>query len=112
MADEIGLSEAQWARIAPLLPVQRRMGRPRANDRRTIDGILYVLKTGCRWNDLPPRYGAYVTAWRRLRTWARDGTWQRVWQALLAELDAEERLDWERCALDGSYVRAKGGAIR
>jgi transposase len=112
MCDEIRLTDAQWARITPLLPARRRMGRPRADDRRTIDGILYVLKTGCRWQDLPAGYGAYVTAWRRLRAWARDGTWQRVWQALLADLEADRRLDWERCALDGSYVRAKGGAIR
>jgi transposase len=78
MCDKIGLSDVQWAKIAPLLPARSRMGRPRADDRRTIDGILYVLKMGYRWQNLPSRYGAYVTAWRRLGTWTRDGTWQRV----------------------------------
>ena len=112
MDDEIGLTEAQWAKIGPLLPGKAVTGRPRADDRRTIDGILYVLKTGCRWKDLPHRYGAYVTAWRRLRTWSQDGTWLRVWQALLGELDAKQIVDWDRCALDGSYVRAKGAAMR
>lgn len=111
MGADIGLSEGQWSKIGPLLPKRASTGRPRADDRRTIEGILYVLKTGCRWKDLPVRYGSYVTAWRRLRTWSADGTWERIWRSLLAELEAQEKLDWERCALDGSYVRAKGAAI-
>ena len=111
MVDQIALSDAQWAKIEALLPPPASTGRPRADDRRTIEGILYVLKTGCRWKDMPRRYGAYVTAWRRLQTWAADGTWQQVWRALLAELDEAGRPDWEHCALDGSYVQAKGGAM-
>ena len=111
MSDEIRFTDKQWTRIAPLLPKGAATGRPRADDRRTIEGILYVLKTGCRWKDMPWQYGAYVTAWRRLRVWSADDTWQKIWRALLAELDETGRLDWEHCALDGSYVRAKGGAM-
>jgi len=52
------------------------MGRPRADDRRTREGILYVLRTGCRWQDLPREYGAAVTVWRRLRAWEAAGVWE------------------------------------
>lgn len=112
MSNETDLTDGQWRCIEPLLPAKAATGRPRADDRRTINGILYVLKTGCRWKDLPARYGAHVTAWRRLQRWSADGTWERIWRTLLAELDKREKLDWERCAPDGSYVRAKGAAMR
>jgi transposase len=55
------LTDTQWELIQPLLPAARRMGRPRADDRRTINGILYVLRTGSNWKDLPERYGSFVT---------------------------------------------------
>lgn len=64
----ICLTESQWAFIKPLLPPPARTGRPRANDRRTIDGILYILITGCRWQDLPREYGVPTTVWRRSRS--------------------------------------------
>ncbi len=57
----------QWKRLEPLLPPGKRCGRPRADDRKTLDGILYVLRTGCRWADVPREYGSPVTCWRRLR---------------------------------------------
>jgi hypothetical protein len=60
------LSDAQWELIQPLLPAAKPTGRPRADDRRTLNSILYVLRTGCRWKDLPDRYGSSVTCWRRL----------------------------------------------
>jgi len=63
------LSDGQWEFIEPLLPPQPKTGRPRADDRRTINGILYVLITGCKWMDMPRKYGAPVTAWRRLKRW-------------------------------------------
>jgi transposase len=72
------LSDEQWQAVAPLLPLRPRRGRPRADDRRVIDGILYVLTTGCRWVDLPARYGSDTTAWQRLRALRVDGTWERI----------------------------------
>ena len=65
------------------------MGRPRADHQRTLEGILYVLRTGCRWQDLPPEYGAPVTVWRRLRAWEVAGVWEQVWRAVLSSLDAQ-----------------------
>ncbi len=110
MAYATDLTNEQWERTRPLLPKPARAGRPRANDRRTINAILYVLKSGCRWCDLPSRLGDDSTAHRRLQRWAGDGTWGRIWRALLATLDEEGHIDWEHCAIDASYVRAKRGA--
>src|SRR5258707_8250969 len=103
------LSERQWDFIRPLLPPLARTGRPRADDRRTIEGILYVLITGCRWQDLPREYGAPTTAWRRLKRWGETGVWERIWRASLAALDQHGQLDWTMAFLDGSFVPAKKG---
>jgi transposase len=62
----IHLTDKQWDFICPFLSPPARTGRPRADDRRTIEGILYILITGCRWQDLPREYGAPTTVWRRL----------------------------------------------
>lgn len=106
------LTNEQWAVIEGLLPARREgPGRPRADDRQTLNGILYVLKTGCAWADMPERYGSYVTCWRRLQTWSEDGTWERIWQALLGQLDAEAKLEWAQAFLDGSFVPAKKGDL-
>jgi transposase/heme-degrading monooxygenase HmoA len=98
------LTDAQWARIQPLLPPRRREGRPRADDRRTLDGILYVLRAGCRWHDLPETYGNPVTCWRRFARWEADGTWGNVWRALLDTLDPPGKQAWALAFLDGQVV--------
>lgn len=105
----IRLTDGQWAFIRPLLPPPARTGRPRADDRRTIEGILYVLTTGCRWQDLPPEYGAPTTVWRRLKHWGDAGVWERIWRATLATLDQRGQLDWSMAFLDGSFAPAKKG---
>jgi len=109
---EIAVTDEQWKRAADKMSRQGVMGRPRADDRRCLNAILYVLITGCRWNDLPKAYGHDSTAWRRLNRWARDGTLLRLWRHLLRDLDVGGQLDWKRCAVDGSYVKAKKGATK
>lgn len=106
---DLALSDEQWARIQPLLPASRKEGRPRANDRRTLEGILYVLRTGCRWNDLPAEYGSGVTCWRRLTQWEADGTWDRIWRTLVATLDAQGKLAWAQAFLAGTIVPVHRG---
>jgi transposase/quinol monooxygenase YgiN len=96
------LSHAQWERIRGLLPEQRKTGRPRADDRRTLDGILYVLRTGTQWHNLPGEYGSPVTCWRRLAQWEADGTWERVWGGLFETLTTREKLAWTRAFLSPS----------
>jgi transposase len=105
-------TDSQWALIEPLLPPLSRTGRPRADDRRTLDAILFVLKTGCRWRDLPREYGAPVTAWRRLCRWQEEGVWERIWRAILSLLDARGKLDWTAAFLDGSFAPAKRRVVR
>jgi transposase len=116
------VSDELWAQIKPLLPVVERRsrypGRRRLDDRACLNGILFVLVTGMRWDRLPPqlRYGSGVTCWRRLRDWTtagvQSGVWDRLHELLLAELHAAGRIDWSRAAADGSHVRAKRGTPR
>jgi transposase len=105
-----------WEVVEPLIPkVKRRHrhpGRKRIPDRQVLTGILFVLKTGIPWEDLPQEMGcgSGVTCWRRLDEWQRQGVWQQLHEALLAKLNAAERIDWRRAAVDSSHVRAFGGA--
>ena len=90
------LSEAQWRHIEPLLPKLRSKGRRWSENRAVFEGILWVLKTGARWRDLPGKYPSASTCWRRLRLWEERGVWLRLWRAFLRELDQRGRLDLER----------------
>jgi transposase len=105
-----------WEVVEPLIPkVERRYrypGRKRVPDRQTLTGILFVLKTGISWEDLPQEMGcgSGVTCWRRLREWQEQGVWQKLHEALLAQLNAAGEIDWRRAAVDSSHVRAFGGA--
>lgn len=109
------ISDAQWARISPLLPEPRASGRggPKpVPNRPCFEGLLWVLRSGARWKDLPPRFPSYSTCRRRLLEWEAQGVWLRAWRALLGQLDAQRRLDWEECFADGSFAAAKKGATR
>jgi transposase len=105
-----------WACVEPLLPrVERRYrypGRKRLDDRKVLTGILFVLKTGIPWEDLPQEMGcgSGMTCWRRLRDWNEAGVWERLHQVLLDELHDTGELDWSRAVVDSSHVRVKGGA--
>jgi transposase len=84
----ISFTDRQWDFIRPFLPPPARTERPRADDRQTIEGIVYILITGCRWQDLSREYGAPTTVWRRLKRWGELGIWERIWRAALAQVDA------------------------
>jgi transposase len=104
------LTDEQWRCLEPLLPPLRQgRGRPRADDRNTLNGIFHVLRTGCRWEDVPRQYGSPTTCWRRLRAWEQDGTWENIWRSLLALLDDQDKLECDKAFLDGSFVPAKKG---
>lgn len=103
------LSDEQWQVISGLLPLPNSQGRPRADDRRTLDAILFVLRTGGRWCDLPPELGSASTAWRRLKAWEESGVWEQVWRGVLFNLEAQDKLEWAQAFLDGSFVPAKKG---
>lgn len=106
------LSDAQWAKIEPLLPkksVSSSGGRPRANDRRCFEGILWILWTGAPWSELPAKYGSPSTCWRRLREWEETGVLLELWRALLSQLSEAEKIKWSECFIDGSFAPAKKG---
>jgi transposase len=108
------LPDGLWEVIAPLLP--QRMprpqgGRPPVGDREALTGILFVLKTGIPWEDLPREMGcgSGMTCWRRLRDWQADGTWDKIHKALLDRLRGADKIDWSRALIDSSSVRAAYG---
>ena len=111
------LPDELWAVIEPLLPPWQpspKGGQPRLDDRKALTGILFVLKTGIGWEDLPCELGcgSGMTCWRRLRDWQADGTWAKVHAALLARLHAAGKVDRSRAAVDSSSVRAVFGGPR
>lgn len=105
------LTDKQWEVLESLLPKQtfNKGGRPRASDRKTFEGILWILKTGAQWSELPQKYGSYVTCWRRLKHWEEDGTWERIWQHMLRVLAKEDKLKLEVGMVDGTFAPAKKG---
>jgi putative transposase len=116
------LSDSLWARIEPLLPkVKSRYrgrgknrkhigGRPAADRRKVISGILYVLRTGCQWDALPKAlYGSGKTAHSYFQRWTRAGVFRRLWQAGLTEYDEVKGIAWKWQAADGAMTKAPLG---
>ena len=101
------LTNSQWQRLRPLLPVQKpHTGRPSLDHRRVINGILWILRTGAPWRDLPERYGPWQTVSGRFYRWRKDGLWQRILSSLQQQADAKGQLNWELHHVDGSVIRA------
>lgn len=99
------LSDAEWERLRPFLPVSNgRCGRWR-DHRQVIDGILHRVRTGVHWRDLPERFGPWKTVYERHRLWSADGTWERLLQQVQAEADAVGAIDWD-VSVDSTIVRA------
>jgi len=109
------LPDELWAIIEPLLPPLPppgpKGGRPPVGHREALTGILFVLKTGIPWEDLPCEMGcgSGMTCWRRLRDWQADGTWDKIHKVLLDKLRGADKIDWSRALIDSSSVRAAYG---
>jgi transposase len=114
MAQREELTDEQWAIIAPLIPEPVRRadgrGRPWKDSREVINGILWVLRSGARWEDLPERFPPYQTCHRRFQQWVRQGVLRSVLEALAEDLRARGELDLSECFIDGTFVVAKKGA--
>lgn len=101
------LTDAQWEQIAPLLPPQKpRTGRPAEDHRQVLNGMLWILRTGAPWEDLPARYGPVGTVSSRFYRWRKAGVFDRVLQRLQAQADARGELDWDLHFVDATVVRA------
>ena len=106
------LTDEQWERIAPNLPEYTRSpkgGRPRADDRECLEGILWLLRTGARWQDIPVDLPSGSTCWRRLQDWAGEGVLEEIQAVLIEELDDLGLLDLEELLADATFIRAKKG---
>src|SRR5271155_5191536 len=106
------LSNEAWVAIDPHLP-RGKPGKPRVDDRRIISGILHVLKTGCRWRDVPPEYGPSTTIYNRFNRWSRRGLWQRLFEALVrSDGDDTQMIDSTTAKAHRSAGGGKGGPWR
>ncbi len=99
------LTDEAWGRIAPLLPANGRRGKQWRDHRRVVNGILWKLRTGAPWRDLPERYGPWQTCYDRLVRWRRDATWERLLSHAQAKSDAVGEVEWA-VSVDSTLVRA------
>ena len=109
------ISAALWKKLKPLVPqapVSPKGGRPRLDDEKALNGILFVLRTATPWEHLPAELGcgSGMTCWRRLRQWQANGVWHRMHMVLLAELRGAGQLDLSRASLDAASVPSPRGA--
>ena len=106
MSRMVSLSDGAWALVEPFMPAASgKGGRPFADHRRTVEGIIWRYRTGTPWRDLPAEFGPWQTVWKRHRRFAADGTWDRVHAALLADADAAGLIDWN-VSVDSTINRA------
>jgi transposase len=106
MSRDAVLSDAQWARIAPLMPSSKgKKSRPFRDHRQVVEGILYRFRTGIAWRDLPERFGPWKTVWKRHKRFSTDGTWDRIHAALVAQADAADDVGWA-VSVDSTINRA------
>ena len=113
MEPEPQLTDEQWLLISDLFPdepASEKGGRPRRTSRECVEGIVWVLRTGARWRDLPTRFPSGPTCWRRFRVWTEAGLWRVAWARLLRKLHRQGRINWEEGMADGTFSSAKKGA--
>jgi transposase len=107
------VTDEPWAVLQPIIPVPPRRpdgrGRPWRDARAVLNGILWILRTGAQWQDLPERYPPYQTCHRRFQSWVRSGVFERILQALASDLWERGELDLSECFIDGTFVVAKKG---
>lgn len=101
------LTDEKWDKIKPLLPQERGYwGRPSRSHREIIEGILWILRTGAPWRDLPSEYGPWSSCYNRFNRWTGQGVWTKIWDVLKNDADNENY------SIDGSYVKAHQDACR
>jgi len=105
IGDANAMSNGSLSSLHP--PPQPIVGRKQADYRKTINRILYVLITGCRWQDMPRCYGAYQTAWRRLKRWSKEGIWNRILASAQKKAHAIGKLSLETIAVDSTLIDSK-----
>ena len=101
------LSNEQWERLKPLLPPQKpHTGKPSKDHRTVINGILWILRTGAPWRDMPEHYGPWESVATRFYRWQKNDIWNQILESLQAIADKEGHLDWDVHYVDGTVIRA------
>ncbi len=109
------LPDELWGELQPLLPPEKppgTPGRPVVPFRHVIDGILYILRTGCQWKALPREYGSGSTCHRRFQAWVQTGVFEKLWTVLLLRYDELRGIQWTWQSLDSAMVKAPLGGRR
>jgi transposase len=111
------LTDAQWVILSPLIPAlpirANKRGRPQVhNDRAVMDGVLWVLRTGAAWGDLPDRFPSGSTCFRRFSRWVKQGVLRKILEALARDLEERGGIDLTECFIDGTFTVAKKGALK
>ena len=109
---ELQLTDDQWGQISDLFEnpdPNPEGGRPRCDSRLCVEGILWVLRTGARWRDMPVVFPSGATCWRRLKEWTEDGIWDKAWSRLLRKLDRDGSVDRDESMADATFASAKKG---
>ncbi len=106
------LTDEQWDCIRPFIPARQKSakgGRPPSDDRACFEGILWVVRTGARWRDIPEHLPSASTCWRRLCDWTEAGVFIDMWHAFIDNLDRQGKIDWDEIFVDASFSPAKKG---
>lgn len=108
------LTDVQWAILEPMFRPKRRSdgrGRPWRDTRAVLQGVLWILRTGAQWRELPSKYPPYQTCHRRFQSWQRSGLLTRVLQTLAEDLRDRGKIDLSETFIDASFSSAKKGAL-
>lgn len=107
------ITDTQWAAIRSLFPSPPprtgNKGRKRKPDREVLNGILWVLRTGAQWSEMPKRYPSYQTCHRRFQEWVRQKAFQKILRTLARKMERDGMLDMAECYIDGTFTSAKKG---
>jgi len=103
------LTDEGWELVRPLLPPRAKTSRPRIDDRIIINGILYVLVTGCHWMDMPIKYGSYKTAWDMFKRWSIKSVWTNIFKALIDKGHPIGKISLDKFAIDSTTIKARKG---
>ena len=104
------LTDKQWSMMESHIPKPAKTGRPRSNDRKIINGIIYVLISGCRWAEMPKRYGFKSAANRRLQNWQQKGIWKKILVSAIKTAHSSGKLNLRNISVDSSSISNKKGA--
>jgi transposase len=104
------VTDEQWELIEPQMPPAAATGRKPVPPRTVLNGVLWVLRSGSPWRDLPERYGPWQSIYHHFNSWRRNKVFERILEALQIRLDAEGRIDWDLWSVDGTSIRASRAA--